>query len=73
MIKQLSLLYYFPGCRIYYEEGVPGREAALRSHLASLRQDKALRTGLEPALTILLSTPRLQPGSPVHNCLLSLL
>ena len=59
--------------RIYYEDGVTGHEASLRSHLTSLRQDKALRSALEPSLSILLSTPRLQPGSPIHNCLLSIL
>ena len=59
--------------RIYYEDGVAGHEASLRSHLTSLRQDKALRSALEPGLSILLNTPRLQPGSPIHNCLLSIL
>ena len=50
-----------------------GHEASLRSHLTSLRQDKALRSALEPGLSILLNTPKLQPGSPIHNCLLSIL
>ena len=69
----MNILYSNLDFRIYYEDGVAGHEASLRSHLTSLRQDKAVRSGLDPALSILLSTQRLQPGSPIHNCLLSIL
>ena len=60
--------------RIYYETGVAGHEAELRGHLVSLRQDKAVRAGLEPAFTLLVATPRLHPApGTLAQCLLSLL
>jgi len=59
--------------KIYYEDGVGGNVGVLRSEIISLRQDKSIRSSLDPAFTSLLNNPKLHPGNPVHNCILSLL
>ena len=59
--------------RIYYEEGVEANIVQLKAHITSLRQDKAIRTSLEPSFGTFLKTPRLHPGNIIQNCILSLL
>ena len=47
--------------------------AQLKVHISSLRQDKGIRTSLEPSFGTFLKTPRLHPGNIIQNCILSLL
>merc|ERR1711997_68197 len=57
--------------KIYYEEGVEANVVQLKEHLTSLRQDKAIRSSLEPSFGTFLKTPRLHPGNIIQNCILS--
>jgi len=59
--------------RIYYIDGIVKNLTLLKTHILSLRQDKAIRSSLEPVYGDFLKNPRLHPANVFQQCILSLL
>jgi len=59
--------------RIYYVDGAEKNLNTLKGHIISLRQDKAIRSSLEPVFGTFLKNPRLHPANIFQQCILSLL